>query len=102
MLAIFRKKIPVKISAIALSGQLCLALDEIQDPGNLDTIIRIADWFGIKHIFCSTATAVAFDTTHGLPQFGQIASLETERTDQGFPLKLGTSIAYPDSFQGIG
>lgn len=30
-----------------------LALDEIQDPGNLGTIIRIADWYGIKHIVCS-------------------------------------------------
>ncbi|MEZ4804365.1 MAG: RNA methyltransferase [Bacteroidia bacterium] len=30
-----------------------LALDEIQDPGNLGTIIRIADWYGIKQIICS-------------------------------------------------
>jgi len=32
---------------------LCLVLDNINDPGNLGTIIRTADWFGIKHIFCS-------------------------------------------------
>lgn len=32
---------------------LCLALDDVQDPGNLGTIIRIADWFGIEDIFCS-------------------------------------------------
>jgi RNA methyltransferase, TrmH family len=31
----------------------CLALDEIQDPGNMGTIIRIADWFGVRHIICS-------------------------------------------------
>ena len=36
---------------------LCLALDDIQDPGNLGTIIRLADWFGIEHIFCSPDTA---------------------------------------------
>jgi RNA methyltransferase, TrmH family len=36
-----------------ISGKLHLALDGIQDPGNLGTIIRIADWFGIKNIFCS-------------------------------------------------
>jgi TrmH family RNA methyltransferase len=30
-----------------------LALDEIQDPGNLGTIIRIADWYGIEHVVCS-------------------------------------------------
>ena len=39
---------------------LALALDDIQDPGNLGTIIRLADWFGIEHIFCSPATADAF------------------------------------------
>ncbi len=31
----------------------CLALDDISDPGNMGTIIRIADWFGIRHIVCS-------------------------------------------------
>ncbi len=35
------------------SENIILALDEIQDPGNLGTIIRIADWYGIKHIVCS-------------------------------------------------
>ena len=33
--------------------ELCLFLDDIRDPGNLGTIIRIADWFGVKHVFCS-------------------------------------------------
>lgn len=36
---------------------LSLALDGVQDPGNLGTIIRIADWFGIEQIFCSEDTA---------------------------------------------
>ena len=35
----------------AIRNSLCLALDDIQDPGNLGTIIRLADWFGIEHIF---------------------------------------------------
>ena len=39
-----------------LSQQLTLALDGIQDPGNLGTICRIADWFGIGHILCSPDT----------------------------------------------
>jgi RNA methyltransferase, TrmH family len=37
-----------------------LVLDGIQDPGNLGTIIRIADWFGIQHILCSQDCADAF------------------------------------------
>lgn len=41
-------------------SQLCLALDGVQDPGNLGTIIRIADWFGIEHIFASPDTADAY------------------------------------------
>ncbi|MGN6568997.1 MAG: TrmH family RNA methyltransferase [Flavipsychrobacter sp.] len=31
----------------------CIVLDDIQDPGNMGTIIRIADWFGIAHVVCS-------------------------------------------------
>jgi TrmH family RNA methyltransferase len=41
--------------------ELVLALDEIQDPGNLGTIIRLADWFGIKHIICSKNTVDTYN-----------------------------------------
>ncbi|MFV0553094.1 MAG: TrmH family RNA methyltransferase [Mangrovibacterium sp.] len=40
---------------------LSLALDGIQDPGNLGTIIRTADWFGVKNIYCSLDTADCFN-----------------------------------------
>ena len=43
-----------------INYQLSLALDGIQDPGNLGTIIRMADWFGIETIFCSPDTADAY------------------------------------------
>lgn len=76
MLAVFRKKTPVKITAKALSSQLSLALDDIQDPGNLGTIIRIADWFGIKHIFCSTATADAFNPKTVQATMGALSRVE--------------------------
>ncbi len=39
---------------------LTLVLDDIQDPGNLGTILRLADWFGIDNIVCSQGTADAF------------------------------------------
>lgn len=42
-------------------GDLTLALDRIQDPGNLGTIIRIADWFGIKNIICSEDTVECYN-----------------------------------------
>lgn len=41
----------------AADRSLCLALDDVQDPGNLGTIVRIADWFGLHDIFCSHGTA---------------------------------------------
>ncbi len=40
---------------------LVLALDGVQDPGNLGTIIRIADWFGIRNVICSPTTADCFN-----------------------------------------
>jgi TrmH family RNA methyltransferase len=44
-----------------LNHKLTLALDDIQDPGNLGTILRIADWFGISDVFCSEHSADAFN-----------------------------------------
>ena len=38
-----------------------LALDDVQNPGNLGTIVRLADWFGIGDVVCSEATADCFN-----------------------------------------
>ena len=57
VLAIFNKKPSQLPSAHSMQSELCLALDTIQDPGNLGTIIRLARWFGIDHIICSPETA---------------------------------------------
>ena len=58
-LAVFEKPV-YAVNGQELSQKLSLALDEVQDPGNLGTIIRIADWFGISDIFCSENSADAF------------------------------------------
>lgn len=60
VLAVFKMPMQPKINIPNICQQLCLGLDAIQDPGNLGTIIRIADWFGIEHIFCSLDTVDAF------------------------------------------
>ncbi len=44
-----------------LINNISLALDDVQDPGNLGSIIRIADWFGISDIFCSYNCVDAFN-----------------------------------------
>jgi RNA methyltransferase, TrmH family len=59
VLAIFQKKIVP--NSINIANSLTLVLDDIQDPGNLGTIIRIADWFAVKTIFCSAATADCYN-----------------------------------------
>lgn len=51
VLGVFEKPAPPQ--SIPLKKHLTLVLDDLQDPGNLGTIIRIADWFGIKHIVTS-------------------------------------------------
>lgn len=39
------------------AGELTLALDDIRDPGNLGTILRLADWYGVTQVVCSATTA---------------------------------------------
>ena len=46
---------------LASAERLSLALDGVQNPGNLGTIIRLADWFGVEEIFCSEDTADCFN-----------------------------------------
>ncbi len=55
VLAIIKQSTPIK--PVAEKDKFILALDGIQDPGNLGTIVRIADWFGISHIVCSEDSA---------------------------------------------
>ena len=45
------------VGSNASTPSLAILLDEVQDPGNLGTIIRTADWFGVRHIYCSPGTA---------------------------------------------
>lgn len=55
VLAVFEKQeVPSEMDP---KGCITLALDAIQDPGNLGTLIRIADWFGVKQIMCSPGCA---------------------------------------------
>jgi TrmH family RNA methyltransferase len=58
VLAIF--KIPNQINPI--NGGLILALNSINDPGNLGTIIRLCDWFGIEQLVCSNETVDCFNS----------------------------------------
>lgn len=58
-IAVVRVKESVALSSI--TDKLILALDSVNDPGNLGTIIRIADWYGIQTIVCSHDTADVYN-----------------------------------------
>lgn len=62
-------------------NELCLALDDVQDPGNLGTIIRIADWFGIRHIYCSNGTVDAFGPKTVQATMGALARVQLHYCD---------------------
>lgn len=59
---------------------LCLALDGVQDPGNLGTIVRLADWYGIEHIFCSPNTADVFNPKTVQATMGALARVQVHYT----------------------
>lgn len=63
------------------SGKLYIALDDIQDPGNLGTIIRLADWFGIEDIFCSSGTADQYNPKTIQATMGAIARVRLHYLD---------------------
>lgn len=81
VIGIFEKKNiscpPIDIAAT----NLCIALDHIQDPGNLGTIIRTANWFGIDHIICSLDTADPYSPKVIQATMGAIARSNLYSTD---------------------
>lgn len=91
-LAVFRKPAPKDCP----QHELLLALDGVQDPGNLGTIIRTADWFGVRHIFCSRDTADCYSpkvvqSTMGALSRVQVHYVDLETTlrdlsEQGTPI----------------
>ena len=64
-----------------LKDKLTLVLDDIKDPGNLGTIIRIADWFGIETIICSSNTTDVYNSKVVQATMGSIARIKTYYLD---------------------
>ena len=62
-------------------NELILALDGVQDPGNLGTIIRIADWFGIKNIMCSEDTVDVYNPKVIQASMGSVAQVSVNYCD---------------------
>lgn len=62
-----------KLDIESLKDELTLVLDDIQDPGNMGTIIRVADWFGIENIICSINTVDCYNPKVVQATMGSIA-----------------------------
>ena len=76
-LAVF--KIP-KSKAVVQKG-LIVALDAIRDPGNLGTIIRLCDWFGVENLVCSTTTVDVYNPKVVQATMGSIARVNVSYVD---------------------
>lgn len=116
VIAVFRKPIP---DTQYLLSNLMLALDGVQDPGNLGTIIRTCDWFGVHDILCSRDTADCYNPKVVQATMGALARVRlhyvdlpevlTELRQQGIPL-YGTLLdgrniydtnAIPNKYTGV-
>jgi TrmH family RNA methyltransferase len=70
-----------EVPNIQFKGKIVLALDTIQDPGNLGTIIRLCDWFGIEQLICSRECADRYNSKVVQASMGSIARVKTWYTD---------------------
>lgn len=68
-------------SETIMTNQVVLLLDTIQDPGNLGTIIRIADWFGVEQILCSPDSADLYNPKVVQSTMGSIARVKVNYLD---------------------
>jgi TrmH family RNA methyltransferase len=66
---------------INVKGKLSLVLDTIRDPGNLGTIIRIADWFGVEQVICSNDCADVYNPKVVQSTMGSIARVKIFYTE---------------------
>ena len=75
-----------------IKGKISLVLDSIQDPGNMGTIIRIADWFGIENIICSNNCTDIYNPKVVQSTMGSITRVRVEYTDLSSWLKENNEV----------
>ena len=92
-IAVFRK--PILPLAPSLEeragGEVIIALDGVQNPGNLGTIIRTCDWFGVHDIVCSHNTADCYNPKVVQATMGALARVRVQYTDLAEWLKAVSS-----------
>ena len=76
-------QMPPDLEPMAAPAGLTLVLDTIQDPGNMGTLLRIADWFGIKQIIASDSSADCYNPKVVQASMGSFLRVRVQYTDLG-------------------
>lgn len=102
VIGLFPIKQEPNVDELSPQQKLILAIDGVQDPGNLGTIIRIADWFGIDTVACSYDTVDAYNPKTVQATMGSIARVNVLYTDlaQLFDRYAGAIQVYGTSLDG--
>lgn len=81
ILAVVRQpQYSIDVQKVVQEG-LCLALDDVQNPGNLGTIVRLADWFGVNDVFCSLSCADLYNPKTVQATMGAFAHVRVHYLD---------------------
>lgn len=106
-IAVFRQREASNLQTLKPSNGLTLALDGIQDPGNLGTIIRTCDWFGVHDIVCSLDTADCYNPKVVQATMGALARVRVHYVDlpkwlseQQCPI-IGTLLEGRDMYESL-
>ena len=74
-------RMPLESVPDRIPGGLVLALDSVRDPGNFGTILRIADWFGVKHVYASPDSVETFNPKTVQASMGSVFRVRVSRCD---------------------
>jgi len=100
VVAVFTKKPAVENQN--LHGKISLMLDDLQDPGNMGTIIRIADWFAVENIICSEHSVDCYNPKVVQSTMGSLFRVNLIYTDLNLFMKKNKPIPfYAASLSGI-
>ena len=90
----------VPLPQAASHSPLTLALDRIQDPGNLGTMLRTADWFGVRHVVCSRDTVSCYNPKVVQASMGAVLRTQVDYVDLPEWLATCGMPVYGASLQG--
>ena len=100
VIGVFKKSEHSDYSEYSENSDLLLVLDGIQDPGNLGTIIRTCDWFGVRTILCSPDTADCYNPKVVQATMGALARVQVHYLDLPTFLKSTTIPVYGTLLDG--